>query len=276
MIITMHGLSTMHSNLATDIRLSAETGFDALEVVDMKLIRYLDCGFSASELASSFARYSIKPVCINALKGIEVQGDDERKNLLALGRRIIEAAATIGCPTVQLVPFTSLSGRPWDEIIELTARNVREIADIGKEFGIRFQIEPIAWAPIHSLAGSLELIDAAERDNVGMVIDFWHLWAGGATSPDEVARLSSEMIYGVHFCDGVKPQKTGGGWKEEVLRGYLPGDGDIPVAEWVDAVKSTGFDGVWSPELYSPKHWEWDVAEIARETKKRMEKFLGA
>lgn len=58
------------------------------------------------------------------------------------------------------------------------------------------------------------------------------------------------------------------------LRGYLPGEGDIPIKEWVDAVQAAGFDGVWSCELLSPKHWEWDLLEIARETKARMEQYL--
>jgi sugar phosphate isomerase/epimerase len=54
----------------------------------------------------------------------------------------------------------------------------------------------------------------------------------------------------------------------------LPGEGEIPIKEWVEAVKSTGFDGVYSSELLSPKHWEWDILEIARETKLRMENYL--
>ena len=51
MIITMHGLTTMHGNLRTDIRIAAETGYAALEVIESKLLRYLDCGFTANELA---------------------------------------------------------------------------------------------------------------------------------------------------------------------------------------------------------------------------------
>ena len=45
MIITMHGLSTMHSNIKTDIRIARESGFEALEIVESKLLRFLDLGF---------------------------------------------------------------------------------------------------------------------------------------------------------------------------------------------------------------------------------------
>lgn len=276
MIITMHGLSTMHCNVVTEIRLASETGYEGLELVESKLLRYLDVGCKAEDLVPLFKKYGIRPVVINALKYIERVEPIKREQLMAEAERLCAAAETIGCPTVQLVPFCGLAGRPYDEALKLTAENVADIADIGKRHGIRFQVEPIAWSPIHSLSQSLELINAAGKNNVGMVIDFWHLWAGGETTPDDVAKLDKSMIYGVHFCDGVKHSGDGewGMDEEPTLRGYLPGEGDIPVQEWVEAVRSTGFDGVWSSELLSPKHWEWDLWEIARECKSRMENYI--
>jgi len=274
MIVTMHGLTTMHGNLRTDIRLAGQAGYEALEIIDAKLVRYLDLGFSAEGLNPLFDKHGICPVCINALKDVERVEPREREQLMAEARRLCEAAEVIGCPTIQLVPFTGLEGRPWDEVLRLTAQNIADIADIGAAHGVRFQLEPIAWSPIHSLSQSLEVIAAAGRENVGMVIDFWHLMAGGETTPDDVAQLDSSLIYGVHFCDG-KPHVPGTEWVEVDLRGYLPGEGDLPISEWVAAVRATGFDGVWSCELLSPRHWEWDLYEIAVETKRRMALYTG-
>jgi len=60
-----------------------------------------------------------------------------------------------------LVPFCGLKGRPWKEVLKLTARNVADIADIGKRYGIRIQLEPIAWSPVHSLSQSIKVIEEA-------------------------------------------------------------------------------------------------------------------
>jgi sugar phosphate isomerase/epimerase len=273
MIITMHGLSTMHGNMNTDVRIAREAGYEGLEIFEVKLLRYLDRGFTAADLASLLERHSIRAVCINALKSVERVKPKERSQLLAEAERLCAAAQTLKCPVIQLVPLCGLKGRAWKEIRKLTAKNVADIADIGKRYGVKFQVEPIAWSPIHSLSQSLEVIEEAGRQNVGMVVDFWHLWAGERTTPDEVARLRADQIHGVHFCDGIRHPK-GKKWAEEELRGFLPGEGKIPIKDWVAAVRATGFDGVWSPELYSPKHWEWDLLEIAKEAKARMEKFL--
>lgn len=274
MIITMHGLSTMYSNARTDIRLARECGFDGYEIIDAKLVRFLDQGYKAEELKPLFAQYQVVPVCINALKDVDRIEPAERAQLLKEAKRLCAAAEVLGFPTIQLVPFCRLEGRPWSEVLELTARNVADIADIGKEHGIQFQLEPIAWSPIHSLHQSLELIKVAGRKNVGMVIDFWHLWTGGETKPADVAKLDASMIYGIHFCDGKRHRGPGKEWDEMALRSYLPGEGDIPVAEWVAAVKSTGYDGSWSSELLSPKHWEWDLKDIAVQTRELMEKYI--
>ena len=269
----MHGLSTMHSNIRTDIRIAGETGYDAIEIIELKLLRYLDCGFKAKDLLPLFEKYNVQPVCINALKDIDRVEPKEKEELMVEAERLCDAAKTINCPTIQLVPFCRLEGRPWNEVLELTARNIADIADIGKKYSIRFQLEPIAWSPIHSLSQSIKVIEKAGRENVGMVIDLWHLWAGGETVPNEVTKLDKSIIYGIHFCDGKKhiPYTE---WVEKNLRGFLPGEGNIKISEWVDAILATGFDGVWSSELLSPKHWEWDLVEIARETKTLMEKYI--
>jgi sugar phosphate isomerase/epimerase len=263
----------MHCNIVTEIRLAREAGYDGLEIVETKLLRYLDQGPKAEDLVPVFEKHGIQPICINALKNVERIEESGRKELMAEAERLCASAKAINCPTIQLVPFCGLQGRCWKEVLELTARNVAEIADIGKSYGMRFQLEPIAWSPIRSLSQSLELFEKIDRDNVGMVIDFWHLWAGEATVPEDVAELDPSLIYGIHFCDGKQIPKDQS-WTEFSLRGYLPGDGEIPIHHWVAAVKSTGYDGSWSLELVSPTHWEWDMQELAIECKSRMNKYL--
>jgi sugar phosphate isomerase/epimerase len=273
MIVTMHGLTTMHCNLRTEIRIAREAGYDALEITVAKLERYMDVGLNVADLIPVFDKYSIRPVMINALYPIEFTEPKEREAVLARAERVCTAAEALGCPTIQVVPLSKYEGRPWPEVLRLTAGNLAEIADIGKRHRVRFQIEPVAWTPIHSLRQSLELMDKVGRDNVAMVIDFWHLAAGGETTPDEVAKLKGSQIYGVHFCDGLL-HTPGTEWDEYALRSFLPGEGQIPIKEWVAAVKATGFDGVWSGELLSPRHWEEDLLELAIYSRQLMEKYI--
>jgi len=273
MISTLHGQTTLYSNINTDIRIAKETGYQAIELHTDKLLRYLDAGYSAENLRASLQAHGILPACIDILGAMERTRPDEHQCLMDEARRLCEVAETIGCPTIQLNAFCGLAQRPWEEIIKLTAANIAAIADLGQAYGIRFQVEGAAWTPIHSLSQCLQLIEAVDRKNVGLVIDFWHLWASRGTTCEEVARLDKDLIYGVHLADGKRPPEGEPWVDEKLLRGFLPGDGDLPMAEWVAAVKATGFDGVVSGEILNDQLWERDLGEIAADMRQRMDQY---
>ncbi len=273
MIIVQHGLTTMYCNCMTEVRIAKDLGYGGIEFLAAKLHRYLDMGYDIKMLAEAMKQAGLKTVCINALADADRLDTVEHSQLLAECERLSAAAEVLECPTIQLVFRERLDGRPWPEIRKLTATNAAKLADIGKAHGVRFQLEPLAWAPMCSLSQSLEVIEEAGRDNLGMVIDFWHLWAGRETTPEEVAKLDKNMVYGIHFCDGKrKPDLKAS--DETELRSFLPGDGDVDIKEWVDAVKSTGYDGSWSAETYSPKHWEEDLYDLAKKCKELMEEYI--
>lgn len=273
MISTLHGQTTLHSNINTDIRIAKETGYQAIELHTDKLLRYLKAGYSAEDLRATLNTHGILPACIDILGGVERCAPAEHYQLMNEARHLCEVADTIGCPTIQLNAFSGLAQRPWEEIIKLTAANIAEIADLGQTYGIRFQVEGAAWTPIHSLSQCLQLIKAVDRQNVGIVIDFWHLWASRRTTCEELACLDRDLIYGVHLADGKRPPEGQPWVDEKLLRGFLPGDGDLPMEEWVAAVKNTGFDGVVSGEILNDHLWERDLYEIAADMRRRMEQY---
>lgn len=274
MTLTLHGQVTLHSNILSDVRIAKEAGYGALEVHTDKLLRYLTAGGTAEELRNALGKDEIEAAAIDIIGRIEAPTSEERRNLLKSTEILSDVAAVIGVPTIQVNPFSGLDGFPLEEVIRLTALNLKETASIGKERGLRFQIEGAAWTPIHSLESCLRLIDATGMDNVGLVIDYWHFWASRGATPEEIARLDSSLIYGVHMCDGYRPE-PGQPWPDErELRGALPGEGELPVQEWTDAVLSTGFDGYISGEFLNQRYWERDHLEVATEMRCRMEKFL--
>ena len=61
---------------------------------------------------------------------------------------------------------------------------------------------------------------------------------------------------------------------ETLLRDVLVGDGEIPIRDWVDAIKATGFNGCYSGEFLGHTLWEQDHLEVAREYLKRMKAFV--
>jgi sugar phosphate isomerase/epimerase len=269
----IHTKTIWKSNLLSDIRIAREAGFGAVEMVGSKVLEYLESGNSVDLVKKTLAEQAIQMISINDVAHVERTDDASISKMLAETETLSSFAQSVGCDCIQLVPLCALAGRPWAEVRELTGQNIRRIADVGARFGVKFQLEPVAWSPIHSLSQSLELIETVGRPNFGMVIDFWHLWYGEETQPDEVAKLDPDLIYHIHFCDG-KKNPVGTVCDETDLRGYYAGEGDVPLKDWIDAVKATGYDRWWSYELVSKRHWQMDVQEVAKETSRLLDQFV--
>lgn len=270
---SLHTKTIYKVNLMTALQIAHDTNYQGVELVASNLCDYLLQGNTGNDLKKALDKYNLEPRCINDICNVDIEDLDLQKQILKEAYHLSSVAKDIGCKVIQLVPLCSLEHKNFDDIIKITGDNIRAIADVGAQFGVGFQLEPVAWSPIHSLDKSLKLLNYVERENVRMVIDFWHLWAGGETTPDDVAKLDKNMIYNIHFCDGLN-QRRGTKWDETILRGVLPEEGHIPLKEWVDAVKATGYDDFWSCELISAKHWEQNAFEVAKSMNDFMDKYI--
>lgn len=270
----LHGLLVRYSNVATDIMIAAETGYDAVELHTDKLDRYLASGFTGKDINILLEKHKMKVSCIDIIGDVETQNPAKLEQVMTKANLLVDTAAEIGCSTIQLNGFMELADKSERDNIVLTAANIRRICELGKKKGIRFQYEGAAWTPIHSIDQCRKLVEEVAMDNFGFVVDFWHFWASRGGTPEDIAKLDKDMIYGVHIADGFRPAE-GAPWVDEtLLRGALPGDGDIAIGEWIEAVKSTGYDGFYSGEILCHKLWEADLMDIAGDTLKRMKKHF--
>lgn len=273
-----HGLVSRHSTLAIDLEVMRAAGFDGLEISAAKMRAVLDAGFSESELTARLSGIDIPG--IGFLLDIERTGADEAA-LMAEAEAMIHLAVIAGAKGLQVLTgpvqveavrahaaglstplYAGALALPRAEQIALTARNLGRIADMAAQHGLVVYLEALAWTPLNTLADQLEIIDRAGRDNVRMVIDFWHAYASGDT-PDAVARLDKGLIYGVHICDSLA--FSGGIPDEGVLRDVPTGKGVLNLKDWTDAVKATGYVGWWSCELFCRRQQQDNSFAVAGE-----------
>ncbi len=272
--------STMYLPALMQIRVARETGWDGIFVREEHLRRHLAQGYTVAGLREALD--GLGPVNLGALADVERWRPAERAAMLAEAEALTELAVSVGAAYVQLLTgpvapggaYSGPAGLSPAELRRVSADAIRTVADLGATSGLRYYLEPVAWTPLSSLGQAVEVIDDAERDNVGLVLDLWHLWQRGAT-PEDVARLDSRLIFGVDLADSLGPPGTPG--PDQRSRCVWPGEGDIPIQEWVDAIRSTGFDGWWDNELYSPLHWEWpDPFAVGSGLLQVLRGFLGA
>jgi sugar phosphate isomerase/epimerase len=267
-MLGLHTGSIMHTNIMTDIRVAREAGYDAIEIYIPKLVRYLDAGYQAGDLLPTLG--SLRPAMINSFLHVERQEPEVRHELQLQCERLCAVASVLSCPALQVIALDALRGKPWPEIRTKVGQSLAELADIAAPFGVRLALEPVSFTPLRTLAQALEVLDVAGRTNVGLCLDTFHLWTGG-TPWNGVASLDPSLIVVAHISD-VMPRR-GEEWSD-ADRDVLPGDGILPLREGIEAIRATGYDGLWSVELMGAYHWEWDPLVLARELKRRAEFFL--
>ena len=276
MRFALHGMCSLHSNIVSDIRLAKESGYQGLEIHTEKLWRYIQAGFTSADLKSRLSQAGITPTAIDIIGSVEASDKSTQAEVFKQAETLCAFASDIGAPTIQLNAFEALNGLSVEDNIQITARNIQQIADIGKQSGIRFQYEGAAWTPIARLSDYYRLHDAVGRDNFGFVLDTWHFWASRGATPEDMAGIDKNLIYNVHLSDGKRPAVNEPWVDERQLRGYLLGEGEIPLQEWVDAIESTGYEGFYSGEFLNDQLWEADHYEIAESMLAGMKSLLSS
>lgn len=287
----MNSTATKYCNLVQELKIAKELGFEGVEIVIEKIYSFLEAGYDVQELTALLE--GLQVVSIGAIQNIERQGAGADE-FLAEMRRACALGGKIGTKLIQLCTgpgdvgtvrdfyagklpesdprYRGLLGASEDELIEKTAKNVAAAADIAADYGIELFLEPLAWVPLKKISQAVKVIEAAGKNNVGIVIDLWHMWTCDET-PEYVASLDKNLIKMVHICDGIRTDDPIP--DQDVLRDVWTGEGDIPIKRYVDAVRSTGYDGWYSTEIFSKKIYERDPRQTAGLLKQNFEYMLG-
>ncbi len=208
----------------------------------------------------------IVSVCCVALGLIDFNPSVRRFHLERC-RRFLDLTAELGGTNLLLVLGEYVwqqevipPGEQWRAAVE----SVQQLGNDARRLGIKIaiELEPFRLSLVNSVDSMLQFLsDVGQPETVRANCDISHLHLV-QTPPADVARLAG-MIEHVHLsdCDG------------KVHGDLPPGRGVTPIADYLAAIRDTGYDGVVSLELeYSPepdKIVEW-VAEAYDATSRIM------
>ena len=150
-----------------------------------------------------------------------------------------ETAAKLGA--------TDVLGSVWTRYRAWYTETAGKVADMAKEFGLKFNIEFLPWAGVRNLQEDITLIDDLARDNVFVMVDTLHAGRAGVTGA-ELARTPRKYFNFIHLCDGPAPE--GAECNDTVLdhikddlmlytareARFYPGEGHIKIAEMIKAM----------------------------------------
>ncbi|MDT0495148.1 sugar phosphate isomerase/epimerase family protein [Streptomyces griseus] len=195
----------------------------------------------------------------------------ERAGALDDNRRAIDEAAALSTDTLVLVSGGLPPGsRDLYGARERVADALAELAPYAGERGVRLAIEPLHpmfaadRCVVSTLAQALDLAERFPAEQVGVVVDTYHVWWDDR-APAEIARAGAGgRIHAFQLADWITPLPAG------VLlgRGQL-GDGSVDFRSFRTEVEAAGFTGPIEVEIFNEALWARDGAEVLAEVAER-------
>ena len=170
---------------------------------------------------------------------------------------LLDVAARAGARTVIAV---TLDPEPP---VAATA-GLRALCDLAADRGLAVSFEFLPGTGVPTIAAVRDLIEATDRENLGLVLDAWH-WLRQPGGPDlaTLREFPAERIHVLQLADA--PAKPAGDlWIEMSTARLLPGEGDVDLLGLLAEVAATGATPLLISEVFSLPLAELDPGENAR------------
>ena len=156
-------------------------------------------------------------------------------------------------------------------------RDLQKLAMLAVPYGIRIAYEALSWGRhVNEYPQSWELVAEADRSNLGVAIDSFHVLAMG-TSREQLEEMVPQKIFLVQLADFMWREIRSREERIDTARHFrvFPGEGvhSGEVAQLVRALDRLGYRGDYSFEVFNDDYTQLPVAVVA-ERARRSVKWL--
>lgn len=262
------------SSVERDLELCEKYGYDYIELRLDMLKDYL-CRNKVADLQSFFRSSHLKPWALNSIENINFRTRAEWEKLLSFFKFACEIGQAIDNPYLVVVP--TMGADMWrksrEEVFADSVEVLSKLAAIAQPYGIKLAFEPIGdkrWC-VRSLDQALDIVAAVGRNDVGLVLDAFNLFLYERLADiDSIDQVPPERLFAYHIDDC---EDLPLGVLDQCHRLY-PGDGVIPLKKISVKLRTKGYEGACSVELFRPQYWELEPEEVIRTAAEKTEPFL--
>jgi 2-keto-myo-inositol isomerase len=246
------------------IDLAAKVGYDGIEPWLPDLEKCLSSGVSAGELRKRIEGHGIQVESAIGFANWIVGDPQQRAAGLEQARRDMGLIAELGGKRIAAPPAGMT-----EQSVSLDAAGERyaKLLEIGRSCGVQPMLE--LWGFSKSLSRLSELLyvaAAAGSADASLLLDVYHLHRGG-TPAAALAIAPGARVPVLHMNDfPAEPPAAELNDRDRVM----PGDGVAPIADILRTLRSSGFAGVLSIELFNRDYWQQPAEQVARLALERM------
>ncbi|MBC2187371.1 2-keto-myo-inositol isomerase [Listeria booriae] len=253
-----------NSNLEKDLTICERNGYDYIEIRTMdKLPEYLKT-HSLDDLATYFQNHHIKPLALNALVFFNNRDEAGHAAIIQEFQEMMHICDKIGAKYVVAVPLVTTEKILKKDIKQSCIEVLQELSNIAESHGVKIALEFVGHpeCTVNTFEDAYDIVQAVNRDNVGLVFDSFHFHAMGSNI-ENLKKADGSKIFIFHIDD-----------TEDFQIGLLtdddrvwPGHGAIDLEAHITTLKQIGYSDVVSVELFRPEYYQLTAEETIEKAK---------
>lgn len=211
--------------------------------------------FSTPERARATRRLlqdkGLTTIGLGSSANLHIADAAKRQQQLDHAKRFIELAEPLGCPYVRVFPNDLPKDQDRQQTIDLIIGALVELGKFAERSPVSVLLE--SHGKVVDMNLLHQIMSAADHPHVGLIWDIANMWNVTKEPPADVYRKLKKYIRHTHLKDS----RTVDGKLQYVLLG----EGEVPLAEAINALTAGGYKGyysfewekMWHPDLQDPE-----------------------
>ncbi|KPM54479.1 xylose isomerase [Frankia sp. R43] len=235
----------------------AAAGFSGVQMTRSHFDGAVTAGMAPQEY---FDRHRDRGLSIATVEVAMEWATADRPAIAAEAAPLVDLARRAGA--AHIIAITT--SRPGTADLDEVAARLACLCDVAADQGLRISFEFLPWTVVPTLSAAARLLDAVNRDNLGLVLDLWHWFRQpGGPSEDVLRTVPPARIDVVQLCDAPAAPAQDPVVETTTAR-LLPGVGDIDIDAVLDVLAARGATPIIATEVYSASLAALGPAEMAR------------
>lgn len=242
--------------LAEKLHAMRDAGFTHTEFMSRDLYESL----RGPEYALSLLRDTgMKISCFQLLRDYEGAPRSQVANRLGVIEQILDQVQLVGAETLILCSNTAADSSGEMDVV---CEDLRRLGDVAQSRGIRIAYEALGWGQWFSdYRKAWHMLEHLNHPNVGIMLDSSHI--GSLNLPfDFIRNIDVAKVFLAEIAD--LPITRLDNAEQSRFYRLLPGEGMLALEEFVCALDSIGYQGVYSLEVFNDHYRQMDPGIVAR------------
>jgi 3-dehydroshikimate dehydratase len=237
------------------LRTIAAAGFDAVEIFEPDFTCF---DGTARDVAGMCGDLGLTICALQPFRDFEGMPEPQREQAFRRVEKKFDLMEELGTDLLLVcsnVSPASLGG------IDRAADDFAELGERAAARGLRVGFEALAWGRhVNDYRDAWEIVRRANHGSIGVILDSFHALA--PSFPVAAIRaIPGDRIFLVQLADAPQLELDVLSWSRHFR--CFPGQGNLPIMDFMQAIEATGYEGPLSLEIFNDQFRAQSTKEVA-------------